>query len=195
MPETQHLLGLAKNGFNRALAPLVDRLAQRSAQFVGHLLPKCRFLGRYGSGLGKVGLPATRLVGVSGCHVRLDVRLLQKSHVSRTQISEVQSRRALKRLGANWICAKHWITSPDPAYTLKKWRDRLIDLANTHSEWVLGFQDEVWFSRFASPNLHAWTEDEPIRLVEKQAGIADRKPKALACYGMLQADRISRLGM
>jgi len=29
-------------------------------------------------------------------------------------------RRALKRLGANWKRAKHWITSPDPQYALKK---------------------------------------------------------------------------
>lgn len=29
-------------------------------------------------------------------------------------------RRALSRLGANWKRAKHWITSPDPQYALKK---------------------------------------------------------------------------
>jgi transposase len=29
-------------------------------------------------------------------------------------------RRALKRLGTNWKRAKHWITSPDPQYELKK---------------------------------------------------------------------------
>jgi transposase len=35
-------------------------------------------------------------------------------------ISDETVRRALKRLGAHWKRAKHWITSPDPAYTLKK---------------------------------------------------------------------------
>jgi transposase len=35
-------------------------------------------------------------------------------------VSDETIRRALKRLGANWKRAKHWITSPDPAYTLKK---------------------------------------------------------------------------
>jgi len=53
---------------------------------------------------------------------------------------------------------------------------------------VLGFQDEVWFSRLAQPNVHAWTSDQPLRLVEKQADKADGDPKALACYGLLRAD-------
>lgn len=35
-------------------------------------------------------------------------------------VSEETIRRALGRLGANWKRAKHWITSPDPAYALKK---------------------------------------------------------------------------
>ena len=34
----------------------------------------------------------------------------------------------------------------------KKWRDRLIALASGHPNWVLGFQDEVWWSRYAQPN-------------------------------------------
>jgi transposase len=32
-------------------------------------------------------------------------------------------RRALQRLGTNWKRAKHWITSPDPQYALKKRRE------------------------------------------------------------------------
>lgn len=36
------------------------------------------------------------------------------------QVSDETIRRALARLGANWKRAKHWITSPDPLYTLKK---------------------------------------------------------------------------
>jgi hypothetical protein len=35
-------------------------------------------------------------------------------------ISGTSLRRALKRLGVNWKRAKHWITSPDPAYQVKK---------------------------------------------------------------------------
>jgi len=52
----------------------------------------------------------------------------------------------------------------------------------------LGFQDEVWFSRLAQPNLHAWSEDKPFRLVAKDADKADLDPKAIACYGLLRAD-------
>lgn len=35
-------------------------------------------------------------------------------------ISDESMRRALKRLQTNWKRAKHWITSPDPQYLLKK---------------------------------------------------------------------------
>jgi transposase len=35
-------------------------------------------------------------------------------------VSDESVRRALKRLGTNWKRAKHWITSPDPQYLLKK---------------------------------------------------------------------------
>ena len=37
-----------------------------------------------------------------------------------TQVSDESVRRTLKRLGTNWKRAKHWITSPDPQYPLKK---------------------------------------------------------------------------
>lgn len=53
---------------------------------------------------------------------------------------------------------------------------------------MLGFQDEVWFSRLAQPNLHAWTDQEPLRLLQKEADKADPDPIALACYGLLRAD-------
>jgi transposase len=51
---------------------------------------------------------------------------------------------------------------------------------------VLGFEDEVWWSRLAHPALHAWAEpDQPLRLVEQTVAKADPDPKALACYGLL----------
>lgn len=37
-----------------------------------------------------------------------------------TPISYETVRRVLKNLGTNWKRAKHWITSPDPQYLLKK---------------------------------------------------------------------------
>jgi transposase len=56
----------------------------------------------------------------------------------------------------------------------------------THPEWVLAFEDEVWWSRLAHPALHAWaTPDRPLRLVEQAVAKDDPDPKALACYGLL----------
>jgi hypothetical protein len=57
-----------------------------------------------------------------------------------------------------------------------------------HPDWVLGFEDEVWWSRLAQPNLHAWTEDKPLRLIQNEPDRHDPEPKAVACYGLLRAD-------
>ena len=71
----------------------------------------------------------------------------------------------------------------------KKARDRLIRLAAAHPEWVLGYQDECWWSRLALPAMHAWVPDgEPLRLAERAVPKADTDPKALSCYGLLRAD-------
>lgn len=60
---------------------------------------------------------------------------------------------------------------------------------------MLGYQDEVWFSRLAQPNLksrsrdlRAWTDTDLVRLVRKEADKADPDPIALACYGLLRDD-------
>lgn len=66
--------------------------------------------------------------------------------------------------------------------------ERLIRLAASHPDWVLGFQDEVWWSRLARPSLHAWSDGDPMRLRELEADKDDPDPKALACYGVLRAD-------
>jgi transposase len=105
------------------------------------------------------------------------------------QLTREAIRVALKRLGIRWRRAKHWITSPDPAYARKKKaRDRLLRLAETHPDWVVGYLDETWWSRLAQPALHAWTPGEPLRLLEVVADKADPDPKALACYGLLRDD-------
>jgi transposase len=75
-----------------------------------------------------------------------------------------------------------------PVRLKKKQRDRLIQLCETQEEWVLGFMDEVWWSRLAQPQLKSWTEDKPLRLVEKVWTKAETAPKALCCYGLLRAD-------
>jgi transposase len=103
------------------------------------------------------------------------------------RVSGETIRATLARMGVRWRRAKEWITSPDPEYARKKAkRDRLIRLAQTHPEWLLGFEDEVWWSRLAQPALYAWQEDtQPLRLVAQTVARDDPDPKALACYGLL----------
>ena len=49
---------------------------------------------------------------------------------------------------------------------------------------MLGFVDEVWFSRLAQPTLLTWTAGEALRLGLHPADRTDPEPKALACYGL-----------
>ena len=98
-------------------------------------------------------------------------------------------RRTLERLGINWKRAKNWMTSPDPNYTAKKARrDRLIGLAARHPDWLLGFEDEVWWSRLARPTLHTWTDGGPMKVQILKADDDDPDPDAIACYGFLRLD-------
>ena len=70
--------------------------------------------------------------------------------------------------------------------TKKNARDRLIAWASQQPHWAIGYLDEVWWSRFALPRMHAWQdEDHPVRLVEQSWQKGDPDPKALACYGIL----------
>jgi transposase len=103
------------------------------------------------------------------------------------RVSGETIRATLARMGVRWRRAKEWITSPDPEYLRKKARrDRLIRLAQRHPEWLLGVEDEVWWSRLAQPVLYAWQDDDrPLRLVEQTVARDDADPKALACYGLL----------
>ena len=78
---------------------------------------------------------------------------------------------------------------PGPALRLKKkQRDRLIRLATAHSDWALGFADEVWWSRLAQPELPAWAAGKPVRLQQMTRPKDDPDPQAIACYGILCAD-------
>jgi len=78
---------------------------------------------------------------------------------------------------------------PRPRLRAKKnARDRLIRLAQAHPEWVLGYQDETWWSRLAQPDLHAWAGARPLRLWQLERPAGDQDPKALSCYGLLRAD-------
>ena len=62
----------------------------------------------------------------------------------------------------------------------------MIAWASAQPQWAIGFLDEVWWSRFALPRMHAWqSEDQPVRLVEHAWQKGDPDPKAMACYGVL----------
>ncbi len=62
----------------------------------------------------------------------------------------------------------------------------MIDWASQQASWAIGFQDEVWWSRFALPRASAWqTKDDPVHFVEQRWQKADPDAKALACYGVL----------
>ena len=65
-------------------------------------------------------------------------------------------------------------------------RDRSIRLAATRPDWAVGFEDETWWSRPASPARHSRAEpDRPPRLVEQAVAKGDPAPKAPARYGLL----------
>lgn len=54
-----------------------------------------------------------------------------------------------------------------------------------HSDWVVGFQDETWWSRFEQPSLSSWISGEQqLHLVERLPKPKEAE-KALACYGVL----------
>jgi hypothetical protein len=62
----------------------------------------------------------------------------------------------------------------------------LISWASQQANWAIGYEDEVWWSRFALPRMYAWQDEEhPVRLVEQSWQKDDPDPKALACYGVL----------
>ena len=61
----------------------------------------------------------------------------------------------------------------------------MIALATERPGWLLGYQDETWWSRVARPALSAWAEPQrPLRLTEVAVADDDPDPKALACYGL-----------
>jgi hypothetical protein len=76
-------------------------------------------------------------------------------------------------MNITWSRAKAWIVSPDLQYELKKCqRNRLVTLSEQHSDSILGFLDEVWWSRLHDPMMHSWAEaGQLLHLVEKKTWI------------------------
>jgi transposase len=85
--------------------------------------------------------------------------------------------------------ASLWITSPDPEYLVKKARrDQWIEESAKHPDWVLGFVDEVWWSRLYRPRMSAWTAGPPLKLHVLAADEDDPDPVAICCYGIRRHD-------
>jgi transposase len=109
--------------------------------------------------------------------------------IANSKVSPETVRQALKRIGVAWRRADLWITSPDAHYAQKKARrDRYIRLAGKHREWVVGFVDEVWWSRLARPLLRAWSAGDPLKMHVLTRPDSDPDPVAICCYGLLRLD-------
>ena len=116
--------------------------------------------------------------------LELVAEVCYEQSVTSWRVSDETIRDAIHRLGYSWKRAKRWITSPDPAYQRKKHaRDRLIRLGLAHPEWVLGFLDEVWWSRLTFPVGYSWEMGNPAHQEHLSFPKDDPAPKALACYG------------
>jgi transposase len=109
--------------------------------------------------------------------------------IANGKVSHETVRRTLKRMGVKWRRAELWMTSPDPHYAEKKARrERFILLAGKHPEWVVGFLDEVWWSRLARPPLRAWSAGDPVKMHVLSRPEDDPDPIAICCYGLLRQD-------
>ena len=64
----------------------------------------------------------------------------------------------------------------------------MIRLSRGHDRIVLGYSDEVRWSRFAKPKVRTWESDKARRMVQREADKTDSAPKAIACYGLLRKD-------
>lgn len=61
-------------------------------------------------------------------------------------------------------------------------------LADSHPDWVVYFEDETWWSRFAQPGMRAWSAPgKPLRLVQKDVPPGEPN-KALCCYSLPRMD-------
>ena len=60
-------------------------------------------------------------------------------------------------------------------------------LAEDKADWVVGFEDECWWSRAAQPNLYSFSEEgEPLASLVEQSLAKDAPGrKAISsCYGL-----------
>jgi len=64
----------------------------------------------------------------------------------------------------------------------------MIAMAAARPDWVLGFEDETWWTRLAQPDLFAWAAGDPLRLGANAKDPKGGGPEAVACYGVLRLD-------
>jgi len=66
-----------------------------------------------------------------------------------------------------------------------------------HPDWVLGFADEVWWSRLQRPRMRAWTEGAPLTVSGPDATSAalftPEAIKVLARWAAVASDATERL--
>jgi hypothetical protein len=75
----------------------------------------------------------------------------------------------------------------------KNARDRLIAWCSQQPDWAIGFLDEVWWSRFALPRLHAGqTKEQPMHLVEQTWHKGDPRSQSPGELRCLVAERVAR---
>ena len=71
----------------------------------------------------------------------------------------------------------------------------MIHTVDSHPDWLLGFVDEVWWSRLAQPEQHRWgPKPSTPRLHDLKLPKADSGPKAVACYGLLARGQLELEG-
>ncbi len=52
-------------------------------------------------------------------------------------------------------------------------------------DWIVGYEDECWWSRLAQPQLHSWQSgSSELRLQERERDKKDPNPQAVCCYGV-----------
>ena len=92
----------AKSSRPKSVAPVLDEAKRERLRAIVHESP--RSFGKH----------------TSLWTLRLLTEVCLEQGVTSRALSSESMRRAFKRMGVAWKRAKHWITSPDPRYALKK---------------------------------------------------------------------------
>src|SRR5438132_63402 len=170
-------------------------------------VPKTRLItaqdGKATAAWGQSRSVASHLTPNSTClwqtHFRVDARFSSRG-VPRAGLDRARSQHRTdppsSQAVGRWVAASQALDhlARPTVRAQKNRRDLLIAAASERADqgWVIGYSDEVWWSRLAQPRMHTWAEaGQPLRLQEFDAdksGKHDPDPKALCCYGLLRDD-------